>query len=755
MTIGTTYALAGGFQSGPSPGPFYSGGMTFIPGDNSALLTGIHYNKGLKQHEGTKSEKMEGTELDDASNCYLARVDFASVVDTNGSYNSLSDWFSFGNTGHIETCSAVAATYDDYISDVYVVGSIAEGGLFSDGYPMQGLLSILDHETLKFIDATLIKSGQDPSKYMIYPLDAINEMDRNYIYIAALTSIDAEENPVNGNQEHPNWQEQQLLGSGFDVTIIKIHAPNGETPNLMWVQHFPLDTEAGGTTPPVFVAGMSLHKDDNGIQYLLVSGSTYGTGEAFGMDATPGTVDEDGFVMKLNVSDGSLFNQSRQRGDKDDFIRGMCNNRGRGHPDSDEADHFYIVGGTKSDMTTNNQGQNAGFQLGSGVDAKYTETWDRDESLMPFLRQIKISDLKSNWTTQWAATPNKPGSMMVPTNAFAMDCYLDNKGAIFVVGSVLGGDQMAQGDVEMISHGGDDIWVAKIDEATGNVFWLTQLGSANNEKLARHGSITVKEDAVIIYGDTGGSMYRLRDEGEDSESTDMFIMSLDETTGAVLDDFFLGGASTASVTLPVAIPSAEPTSAPTLKPSIDCTDNPTEEFQLMIEGKLKTKDCTFVASKKKKKKRKDFCKMKVEVNDNKSKKLSSICKETCGLVGKGSCRHLTATSAPVSSPTASPTTGPTLAPTSKPTIDCVDHPTKKFEIELDGTMKTKDCAWVALKKKPKRKEVCKIKVEVNNKSKKLSGICKETCGLVGKGVCKKLVSESSSASSSRPTDFTV
>lgn len=560
-TIATTRALQGGFQSGPSPGPFYSGGMVFIPGGDRTLLTGSHYNKGIMQHKGTKTDKLQGTDLDTASSCYLAKVDFDDV-ELDGAYSSLSDWISFGNEGKIETCSAVTS---NKLSDIFVVGSVAAGGLFSDGYPMQGLLSILDSDTLQFVDATLIKSAQDPNQHMIYPLDVIHEYGKKFIYIAALTSTDARVNSVIDNEDHPNWQEQHMLGSAFDVTVIKIHAPDGEKPEAMWVQHFPLDIEPDGTTPPVFVAGMSLHKDSNGVQHLLVSGSTRGSGEAFGRVAA-GTIDEDGFVMQLDLHDGSFLSHSRHKGEdfdyvadlregtgSDDFIRGMCNNRGRGHEDADEADHFYIVGGTKGDMTTNEQGtqnvnDSGGFQFGPDVDAKYKDTWDRSNSLMPFLRQIRIDDLKPTWTTQWAAMPSNPGiKTSIPTNAFAMDCYLDNVGAIYVVGSVLGGAQMAQGDVEMMSQGGDDLWVAKIDEKTGNVFWLTQLGSGANEKLARHGSIAVKRDTVMIYGDTSGSMYRMRDGSEDPDITDFFLMSLDVGTGAVLDEQFMGGTSSATV----------------------------------------------------------------------------------------------------------------------------------------------------------------------------------------------------------------
>jgi len=559
--------INGGFQSGPSPGSFYSGGLSYTPSINRAFLTGSHYNAGLTAHDGSANDLMQGTVLDTASSCFLGKIDFddASEDANSDTFHSLTDWISYGNVGKLQTCAAVASTKG---SDVYVVGSVADGGLFSDGNPMQGLLSIVNKDTLSFLDATLIKSAQDPATHMIYPLDVIHDFGRKYIYIAALTSTDAVPNEITGNQDQPNWQEQHMMGSSFDVTVIKIHAPFGEKPNAMWVQHFPLEVEADGTRPPVFVAGMALQHDLNGLQHLLISGSTRGSGEAFGR-AAPGSIDEDGFVMQLALHDGSFIKHDRHKGEtydyqddlregtpSDDFIRGMCNNRGRGHMEDRKSDIFYVVGGTKGDMTTNDQGvqnnvDNSGFQFGAGVGNKYKDSWNRNQSLMPFLRKVHITDLKPVWTTQWAAMPAKqdvPKGISLFTNAFAMDCYLDNKGSVFVVGSVLKDAVMTQGDVEMVNQGGDDIWVARVDEETGNVFWLTQLGSLADEKLARHGAIAVNgEGNVIIYGDTNGSMYRSRGEDENVKTSDMFLMTIDGVTGAVVDNFYMGGTSSASV----------------------------------------------------------------------------------------------------------------------------------------------------------------------------------------------------------------
>jgi len=131
---------------------------------------------------------------------------------------------------------------------------------------------------------------------------------------------------------------------------------------------------------------------------------------------------------------------------------------------------------------------------------------------------------------------------------------------------------MTQGDVEMINQGGDDLWVAKVDGRTGNVHWMTQLGNYGDESPARHKSIALNNDGnIIIYGDTTSNLYRARsdDTNEDvpayqgdndddniyplpgrtsDDVSDMFIMVVNGETGAVDDNFYMGGTSSASVT---------------------------------------------------------------------------------------------------------------------------------------------------------------------------------------------------------------
>merc|ERR1711935_1065370 len=161
---------------------------------------------------------------------------------------------------------------------------------------------------------------------------------------------------------------------------------------------------------------------------------------------------------------------------------------------------------------------------------------------------------------------------------------------------------------------------------------------------------------------------------------------------------------------PTVSPTASPTPGPTPSPvPVSCTDNEDKIFEIDLDGNGKIKKngtCAWLASKEKASKRKKYCAMRVEVRPNPSKKLSAICKETCGLVGFGQCATA-----------------------------CEDK-SKKFEIVVDvdeGTTKRKNCDWVASKKKSRRREFCNMEVLFKGKTKQLPTICKKTCGEFGKG----------------------
>merc|ERR1712025_1340804 len=78
----------------------------------------------------------------------------------------------------------------------------------------------------------------------------------------------------------------------------------------------------------------------------------------------------------------------------------------------------------------------------------------------------------------------------------------------------------------------------------------------------------------------------------------------------------------------------------------------------------------------------------------------------------------------------------TAAPTSAPTaeLDCSDDTSLSFDLNGEEA----NCAYVADQKKADRKSLCTTQVALDVGNRQIKTFCKETCGLVGKGVCKHL-----------------
>jgi hypothetical protein len=151
-----------------------------------------------------------------------------------------------------------------------VVGNSEPGGLFSDGTNKVqfGLGMAIERETLTTLSGASLFSNQVP-----YPVDIVADgMD---IYVTSMTSNNNEENSIAG--QYPNWTWLNKYGSNFEMTVEKLTLSSGEfkgvpdssmTFSLQWMHHFPVNPEADGTKPTVYVGGMILKNNE----FLVVAG---------------------------------------------------------------------------------------------------------------------------------------------------------------------------------------------------------------------------------------------------------------------------------------------------------------------------------------------------------------------------------------------------------------------------------------------------------------------------------------------------
>jgi hypothetical protein len=84
---------------------------------------------------------------------------------------------------------------------------------------------------------------------------------------------------------------------------------------------------------------------------------------------------------------------------------------------------------------------------------------------------------------------------------------------------------------QLESRRGADIWIAAMEKQSGEVQWMRQIGSDADDRLAKHGSVVMTKEYLLVYGETNGDFYRSRTAGEDDVDSDIFFMTLDPTTG--------------------------------------------------------------------------------------------------------------------------------------------------------------------------------------------------------------------------------
>jgi len=277
------------------------------------------------------------------------------------------------------------------------------------------------------------------------------------------------------------------------MSITKV-VTQGVDVSISWKEDFPIESENNGSTPRVYLGG-HIVKDSQDGKVLIAAGSTRGMG--FGYGDAEGD-DEDGYISVLDPETGQVQNQRRIGSDQDDVIMGICD-------DPEDVHSFYVVGGTRGVMGAE----------GSDLEIK-------DGSMQAWISKMNVKTLEAQWTVQWGAQSNDPES-----EAYASDC-IASKGGVYVAGSVLFGGRMVYGSKLLNSKGGNDIWVARLEDqgAKYDVSWMEQLGTAGDESLARYGSIVATRDgAAIAYGYTTGPMFR--DRKVDPDISDIFVMRLD------------------------------------------------------------------------------------------------------------------------------------------------------------------------------------------------------------------------------------
>jgi hypothetical protein len=81
--------------------------------------------------------------------------------------------------------------------------------------------SVVDEGSLELLEGLPINTSSQPTIKLLYPISVVSD-GGDSVYVAALTSTDAEITSSSAPLPFPNWQESLKYGTSQDMTIIKV-----------------------------------------------------------------------------------------------------------------------------------------------------------------------------------------------------------------------------------------------------------------------------------------------------------------------------------------------------------------------------------------------------------------------------------------------------------------------------------------------------------------------------------------------------
>ncbi len=517
----------GSFQSGRLNGSVYPGAVDYS--SNSLFITGITYGTNGNSHS---EEAM----------CFVSKIPSNKIGKDDEIFST-----ALGDGNAMQSCHAISVIHDPSTPDIgsdkpFVVGGTSdpEAGFGTTDMPSGFLVTFKQEnsrgEFPRLNSVSIDEAGQ--TNRVSYPVsmryvwghdsdgtgDRFNDEKDRITYIASLTTLESGENPGNnelmaGSNNQPNWMKYYKFGTSFELGLQKFNRQDGsKEAEESWTKTYPVEVDSQtAAKPDVYVGGMIVKRRAKK-DFLIVAGSTSGTGEVYGK-AVPGSTDEDGFIAVFSGHTGELRNLPTNSPDfksvarpgtpATDLILGICD-------DPNDKDHFYIVGTT---------GEPLG--MGEPIRTRSAVTHSYPGSLHGFVQKIEVNTLEKVWGKTWSANFESKTTLTAATTA-GYGCKVIEDGSVYVAGLVEDGAHIQRG-VEN-KHDYDDIVAMKLS-ADGTPQWMKQFGSKDGDEGLAHCSVAVDAaDNMVILGNTKGSLFRKREDGSDNAS-DMFVVTLAKLDG--------------------------------------------------------------------------------------------------------------------------------------------------------------------------------------------------------------------------------
>jgi hypothetical protein len=530
------------FQTGIDFGSTFAGGMTYDKVQNRLFLTGGTYARGFFLPESS-SYHIKGTMNSD---CFLTTI---QLVNSTNDEMDVAHWENPLRLGYVKDIEACSTAH--YLPDHgrIFLGASASGQSFGktdaqgDALPQSHDVTLfgevislsLDHvyniapiipqhyifgghgffnaevsypfaitsPTTELLNSTENSTNTDAFEGSMY--DEEKPQREEAIYVASLYSKYGGQWTKNLNTTEIDVSSPYIEGNVWGIAIqkIKVSRSNAtdensllaDVPHMERVWSKNIET----TNFQKLQATDMIYVND----FLLLAGSTYDFGTQFAGEERiyKSNQDYDGFLVKIdpltgemkasNGTDEKMKVRIQSNFEVDDIIRGVCL-----HPVDNvtgTVPYVYVVGSTENELEL------SGNITGGG-----------------FILQIDLYSMEVLWKDKI------PG-----LHIDATDCAVTADGQwVYVVGHAMNNAALHG----WTSNGGDDIWIRQYGAISGHARWEEQIGSNEDESLAKGGAIVIDtSNNAIIYGNTRGSIGRTRlpDLQIPDTTNDIFVMTID------------------------------------------------------------------------------------------------------------------------------------------------------------------------------------------------------------------------------------
>jgi hypothetical protein len=509
--------------------------MVYDVHSGEVVITGGTYSQYFSPDKGSLYRQPSNTQSD----CFVGLLKLPQLenIQPVGGVRREPEWIrrrQFGNRDVSEFCSGLQV---GPLSNMYVIGHSQERGLLSnllpDGSTSQSVYGMIIelNDDINLWGGQLLHTSRvqypvqmtaDPTFRDFFVVSLFADADPANILVDSPTSgrvyrggadlsATGYQIPLYGRQFSARVQRMYNTRDSDEVTAGAPSYTVGdnstvvpETVEAKWTRDYGTDT-----LDSVEVSGL-IYLDSSA---LILAGYTKGSGPSFGYTDLATDTTLDGFVTKINPENGEVIVAKRISSvmkRSDDRILGIC------HHESTDEQFLFVVGMTEGLFDDTNLPEGYPYDEG-GNDA--------------FILKLDLTTMEIVWSRQLGAFKAHRPQFANGHQIHGMACTVTADGElVYMAGDIKDGAIMSvRGEIEFVSAGADDIFVAQFRTIDGALQYARQIGSPEDDTLAQGNSLSTDRNGnLIVLGNTRGGLFR---EKGNTGVSDLFSLSVGRLAG--------------------------------------------------------------------------------------------------------------------------------------------------------------------------------------------------------------------------------